>query len=216
LRATTTGEIYVMKRITTMSCLAAAVLATALAGTPVGATPPNPSPGTAVVDGNPGEWNLATDFFTNMYRAGNPSKPIESKAYLRYDCSTHTMYVLVLGVPGVPVYIDSNAVTAWVAIDNQSNKVVNEASGNDGIPPDFEWIGRNFDSNNQHALGYEASFPLAEGSCNIIVHCDVDNGGAQTSASPGFPGTGPPLVVACDPVPTVTSTWSGVKKLLLP
>jgi len=204
-----------MKRIAIIPCLATAIFATALAGRPAGATPPTPSSGTAVVDGNPGEWNLVADFFTNMYRAGNPTKPIESKAYLRYDCLTHTMFVLVLTVPNVPAYIDSDAVTAWVAIDNQSNKVVNEISGNDGIPADFEWIGRNYDGNNQHALGYEASFPLAEGSYNIITHIDVeDGGGAQTSASPGFPGTGPPLIIACDPVPTVTSTWSGVKSLL--
>src|SRR5205809_2852194 len=162
------------------------------------AAPPNPTYGTANVDGNSGEWNLVQDFFSLMYRAGNPSKPVESRAYLRYNCTTQTMYVLVLMEPNSVGYIDPNAQTAWVAINAQNNKLVTENSGDDGIPPDFEWIGQGYDGNPQHVRGYEASFPLAPGSYNIIFHVDViDPSGAQTSASPGFPGTGPALLIDC-------------------
>jgi hypothetical protein len=175
------------------------------------AAPPNPTYGTANVDGNSGEWNLVQDFFSLMYRAGNPSKPVESRAYLRYDCTTRTMYVLVLMEPNSVGYIDPSSQTAWVAINAQNNKVVTENSGDDGIPPDFDWIGQGYDGNPQHVRGYEASFPLAPGSYNIIFHVDViDPSGAQTSASPGFPGTGPALLIDCTTGARATS-WGTLK-----
>jgi len=175
------------------------------------AAPPTPTYGTANVDGNSGEWNLVQDFFSLMYRAGNPNKPVESRAYLRYNCTTQTMYVLVLMEPNSIGYIDPNAQTAWVAINAQNNKVVTENSGDDGIPPDFQWIGQGYDGNPQHVRGYEASFPLAPGSYNIIFHVDViDPSGAQTSASPGFPGTGPALVIDCTTGAHGTS-WGSLK-----
>jgi hypothetical protein len=175
------------------------------------AAPPTPTYGTANVDGNSGEWNLVQDFFSLMYRAGNPNKPVESRAYLRYNCTTQTMYVLVLMEPNSIGYIDPNSQTAWVAINAQNNKVVTENSGDDGIPPDFQWIGQGYDGNPQHVRGYEASFPLAPGSYNIIFHVDViDPSGAQTSASPGFPGTGPALVIDCTTGAHGTS-WGSLK-----
>jgi hypothetical protein len=90
------------------------------------ANPPEPTYGTATVDGNPDEWDLNSDFFTNMYRAGDSTKPLESKAYLRYDCSTQTLYVLVLTEPNVPAIV--SAEDAWAAINIISNKTYN---GND-------------------------------------------------------------------------------------
>src|SRR5262249_53948116 len=74
-------------RIATCVALPPPAAATAMA------VPPAPTYGTANVDGNTGEWDLVNDFFSLMYRAGDPSKPVESRAYLRYDCSTQTMYV---------------------------------------------------------------------------------------------------------------------------
>ena len=47
------------------------------------ASPPVPAFGTATVDGDASEWNLAEDgtgdFFANMYRAGNSEKPMGGK-----------------------------------------------------------------------------------------------------------------------------------------
>jgi hypothetical protein len=197
-------------RLTTRLAVASLLL---LIAVPVArATPPNPSHGTANVDGLYGEWDLVNDFYTLMYRAGNPTKPVESKAYLRYDCTTHTMYVLVLMEPNSIGYIDPLMQTAWVAINAQNNKVVTENSGDDGIPPDFQWVGQAYDGDPQHVRGYEASFSIAPGSYNIIFHVDViDPSGAQTSASPGFPGTGPPLTISCDPTPTEHRSWGTLK-----
>jgi hypothetical protein len=155
------------------------------------ANPPEPTYGTATVDGNPDEWNLNNDFFTNMYRAGDSTKPLESKAYLRYDCSTQTLYILVLTEPNVPAIV--SAEDAWAAINIIQNKTYN-GNDNGGALPNFAWVS----SNGTHALGYEAAFNLAQGSFTIIIHIQVyDDDESQTSATDGFPQNGVPLVINC-------------------
>ncbi len=72
-----------------------------------------------------------------MYRAGKPDKPVEAKAYLRYDCVLNTLYVLVLTEPGVPALAAGWESAAWAAIGTVSNKVYTGLSVNDTIPPDF-------------------------------------------------------------------------------
>lgn len=175
------------------------------------AAPPLPSVGTAVVDGKYGEWNLKADFFADMYRAGDPNKALESKLYLRYDCVTNTIYALVLCEPGVVGYIDSTATTAWIAIGSHSIKVVNETSGSDGIPPDFAWIDRGFDGDPWHVLGYEASFSMMPGSYMIIAHIGIWDISSQTSASMGFPDTGPELIILDLPSAVQPVTLGGLK-----
>lgn len=199
-------------RTATMVIPLVILLALGFASAPAPATPPQPSYGVAVVDGNPGEWNLNVDFFANMYRAGDPEKPLESKLYLRYDCLTYTVYALVLVESGVAGTIDTTATTAWIAIDDHNHKAVNEVSGNDGVPPDFAWVGQGYDGDPLHVMGYEASFPLEPGMYLIIAHLWVTDGGAQTSATIGFPKTGPPLVLNCE-TPAEPATWSHVKAL---
>lgn len=200
-------------RMFTRYSLLVLLLLPAILVLPARATPPQPSYGGALVDGIPSEWNLTDDFFSLMYRAGNPSKPVESRAYLRYNCTLGIMYVLVLTEPGVVGYIDPLVQTAWVAINSQNNKVVTENSGNDMIPPDFAWVDRGFDGNPQHVHGYEASFLISPGSYNIIFHIDIFDGASQTSASPGFPGTGPPLVIDCPITGARAGTWGALKIL---
>ena len=198
-----------------LGVLLALALSTGLART-VYADAPYPHYGTRVVDGDTSDWNLAVDVFANMYRAGNVTKPLESKAYLRYDCNTNTLFVLVLAEPGVVGYHndpEGSDVTSWIAIDTQSNKVVNEQAENDGGAPDFMWVGEGFDGDLSHMLGYETSFTIIPGNYNIITHMQVlDELGQQTSATLGFPGTGPDLILSCA-VPVDNSTWGRVKTL---
>jgi hypothetical protein len=165
-----------------------------------GATPPAPSYGIAVVDGAYAEWNLGADFFADMHEAGNPTHPLKSKAYLRYDCRTNTLYVLVLMQPGVIGYHNSTnpSATSWVAIDSHNRKRVNENSGNDGVPPDFAWVDLAYDGDPNHDNGYEASFILTPGNYVIIIHTAFWNGTAGgTSATIGAPSSGPALVIDC-------------------
>ena len=186
----------------------------ALAGTalPVRAVPPQPFYGTATVDGLTNDWTLVSDFFANMHRAGKIDKELESKLYLRYDCSTATMFALILTEPGIPAIVDNN--TAWIAIDTQSNKVVIGITGDDGFTPDFAWVGPGYDGDPLHALGYEASFFLGQGNYEIIAHVNVfDDGNQQTSGTIGFPSSGPDLEVECLTVPTAPTTWSGLKAI---
>jgi hypothetical protein len=178
------------------------------------ATPPIPTLGTAVVDGQYGEWDLTNDFFANMYRTGDSTKALESKLYLRYDCETATQYVLVLCEPGIPGYIDSTATTSWIAIDNHNAKFVNEMSGDDGVPPDFAWVGRGYDGNPQHMQGFEASFYLMAGTCMIFASMDVwDDDFQQTSCLVGHPWTGAELVIPCAPTATEATSFGAIKAL---
>ena len=143
------------------------------------------------------EWDLTDDFFADMYRAGKTDKPLESKAYLRYDCVPNTLYVLVLTEPGVPALAAGWESSAWAAIGSISNKVYTGMSGNDGIPPDFAWVGLSGDG--LYASGYEASFQLDPGDWKIIIHIEVlDDSASQTSATIGFPKELIDLNIVCE------------------
>ena len=75
---------------------------------PANAAGPEPTYGTAVVDGDISEWDLVEDHFSEMYVAGNPTKPVIGDTYLRYDCETSSLFVLALSSgrggesPGLP------------------------------------------------------------------------------------------------------------------
>ena len=129
------------------------ILAWVTGSAALAANPPQPTYGSATVDGSYGEWNLAGDFFANMYRAGNPDKQIESYLYLRYDCTTSTGYALVLATPGVDALMQPS--DAFVKLGN-STKLV------DGNSPNFAWVQPNAQTG--RAQGWEASFSLAPGS----------------------------------------------------
>ena len=165
------------KLLHTSVILAALLLVPAMSA--LAANPPQPTYDTAVVDGDYGEWDLAEDgsgdFFAYMYRAGNVNMAIESKLYLRYDCSTETMYALVLAVEGMPILVEPLD-NAFAKIDG--SKVV------DGNSASFAWIGQGFDGNNGHAQGWEASFALGPQASYILnVHSNVfADGESQTSA----------------------------------
>jgi hypothetical protein len=176
------------------------------------AEPPYPRQGVRVVDGNISDWNLTKDFFAYMYRAGKAEKEVESWLYLRYDCETSTLYILVRSRPDVPILAEATH-GAWIAIDRISKKVVNGAAGVDGTPPDFAWVGLTETSNGKVAYGYEASITLNPGSYALIGHADViDDDGIQTSATEGSPKAGIAVYVDCA-VPVRESTWGAIKSI---
>lgn len=174
---------------------------TAFAGCPSPTTPTaNLTYGSATVDGDSSEWDLAEDgsgdFFANMYRAGNDSKPIESKLYLRYDCSTETLYALVLSVNGRNGLAQPD--DAFIKLGN-STKLVDGNDNNDGTPPDFAWV----DQDGNDVQGFEAAASLAEGDySNLNVHLQVfSDGESQTAA---VANRAIPLTINCPEPGTIT------------
>ena len=169
---------------------------------PVGASPDCTELrcGQAVVDGDYAEWDVpdsftawssSEDFVAYMYRAynANPPMPQESALFVRYDLPTQTAYVLVLAKPGVPGI--KSAPDAWVSISstagNINNKVVTGSSGDNGVPPDFAWVGVGYDNDPNHVRGFEASFSLAPTTSKYLgAHLLVyDDGAPQTSGLDG-------------------------------
>lgn len=152
-----------------------------------------PTYASATVDGDYGEWDLNYDFFSNMYRAGDPNKDVLAKLYLRYDCDSSTLYILVLAEPGHTIDVDAGSSEHFAKLG--STKLVDENSAPpDGAPPpDFGWI--NLSGDGKTADGWEASTTFYPGSYdNFLVHSQVDDN--QTSKVP----TGKiNLLVDCDP-----------------
>ncbi|MBI5877673.1 MAG: hypothetical protein HZB53_08490 [Chloroflexi bacterium] len=156
---------------------------------------PNPTYGYAVVDGNSSEWTLANDFFSNMCTAFDCSKPTTAKLYLRYDCSTQTMYALVKVQPGST--LDSTSGNdAWIAVNTISNKVVSQSSGNNGVAPDFAWLTTN--------NGFEASFPAASYGTSFTLKAHINVNSGNTSGTPGFVQ----VTIACPSI-SASTTRSG-------
>ncbi|MDY7077084.1 MAG: hypothetical protein SXV54_09190 [Chloroflexota bacterium] len=150
-----------------------------------------------IVDGVYDEWDLPVDFFADMYNSGNPDEiwpgfKLLSKLYLRYNCSTETLYAIVLGEPNVPVLVAGE--DAFIKIPDiglPGDKLVD--GDGDGVPgAEFEWV----NSNGRTANGWEASAPLAQGSYELNVHTNVwDDGESKTSA---VANRGILLVIDCE------------------
>ena len=138
------------------------------------ANPPIPSPGTAVVEGDYGEWDLTEDYFAAMGEGFDPASKHASDLYLRYDCNTATLYTMVLAVGDYT--IDPNG-DVWVAINGSPANKLNQtavAFSGDG-------------------LAVEASYDLNPGSYTILAHVNVDVG--KTSGTPNDEWI--PLNLAC-------------------
>jgi hypothetical protein len=140
-----------------------------LQGTAGGGTQPAYGGG-ITVDGNSGEW-VSADYFADMYRAGNPSKPVEAKLSLRYDCGQGIMYALVLSAGDWPVETAGGTSEAWIQI-NGSKVTLTQ----------FAWVDQGYDGNSGHAKGWEAAFTQQQGDFTIEAHTNTFNGGeSQTS-----------------------------------
>ena len=149
------------------------------------ANPPEPTYGSAVVDGDYSEWDLTDDFFAEMHEAGRANKDLLSKAYLRYDCASQTLYVLVLAATPQTVMADRPA-DNWVKIYELTN-----SPQVDGNSPSFAWINRNGDL----ADGWEASFGLSAGSYSMLeIHAQII---PNRTSSTGKKDNTIPLTLSC-------------------
>lgn len=145
------------------------------------ANPPEPTYGTATVDGDITDWDLDEDWFADMLRAQGQGGQTDvlSKLYVRYDLSSGTLYVLVLVEPGYAGLKQNGE--AWVKIDG--DKAVDGALDSKFGNPQFAWIEAGYDGNSNHVKGYEASFLLPQGEYTLNVHLNVQGatGGSDTS-----------------------------------
>ena len=139
---------------------AAALLALSLVGpSAVGAaSPPQPTYGSAVVDGKTGDWDLGADKFSDLTDTGQADSPVRGHLYLRYDCTTETLFALVLGVDGIQ-FLQTRPENAYIRLDG-TGKVVSGNSGNNGTPPDFSWV----NPDGSLADGFEGSMTVSPGS----------------------------------------------------
>ena len=154
---------------------------------PADAAGPEPTYGSAVVDGDIGEWDLGADYFADMIKAGGNGGQTEvlGKAYLRYDCDTSSLYVLALSDGAF-----DGLQNAWVKIYELGQSEVNTTE---------VAVGDN---------GFETLVPnLAPGDYTIEVHFNSDGdtasnargGGSLTIQCPEEPGAATAVVEAgCD------------------
>lgn len=172
---------------------------------PVLAAAPVPAKGTATVDGNSSEW-VADDFFSAM--KGSTSTTTWGTLSLRYDCSSRVLSAYVRAEDGV-TFLASRPENAFIRIDG-AGKLVSGESGNNGVPPDFAWVGLE----GTGAFGYEASGVVAPGEHTVRAHVLMVDGSADGYMSlDSDPRTGP-LTLNCDVVaPTSSATSSPTGKV---
>ena len=161
------------------------------------AAAPNVNTGSGItVDGSFADWTEA-DFFADMYRAGKADKEVESKLYLRYDCTSGILYVRVDPVDGVTI-IESDD-DNFVKFGQNDKKVDGNDAPPDATQPNFAYAPENG--------GWEASFSVGQVSIlDLNVHAQVDDDGSQTSA---VADRAIPMNITC-PVLTPTLTLDKV------
>lgn len=132
-----------------------------------------PTYATANVDGAPGEWTGA-DVFGSLFSDHPPHRQLATVS-LRYDCATSVLYAYVAADAGVVLQtIDPGE--DYLRLGS-SGKLVDGTTGDDGIAPDFAWVGLS----DTGAAGWEASAMVAEGSYpgQLRVHAKVPDGSAD-------------------------------------
>ncbi|MDM8562624.1 hypothetical protein QUF54_04645 [Candidatus Marithioploca araucensis] len=151
----------------------------------------------ANVDGSFDEWVMDktaanTDFFTEMYRAGNSEKDMLSSLYLRYSCETNILFTAVKTADGHTT--SSSADDAWIKVYNcGESPQVDGSSGDNNVAPDFTWV---YERNK--LTGYEASFKIDPGTYNFETHLNVDGGETSSTGKKANPLQ---LYLQCQPTP---------------
>ena len=156
------------------------------------------------VDGDPAEWNLAEDFFSDMYNGGRnqPSWPgfaVLSTLYLRYDCEAQMLYALVLDVENDGELVNRSAGDAWLklyGVGLPGNKLIDGNGSGGTTPRAFSWVYAVPGDNHSMLRGYEACAQLDEAAySNFEAHLNVD--GATSSTGKHAQGNSIPLGVDC-------------------
>jgi hypothetical protein len=156
------------------------------------------------VDGDPSEWNLTEDFFSDMYNGGRnqPSWPgyaVLASLYLRYDCEAQMLYALVLDEELDGELVDRRPQDAWLklyGVGLPGNKLI-DGNGDGGTTPRvFQWVYAVPGDPTSMLRGYEAGAQLDEAQyLHFEAHLNVD--GATASTGKHAQGNSIPLGVDC-------------------
>jgi len=110
----------------------------------------------------------------NTTGCNDTSKTPTSEYFLRYNCGAQILYVLVLAIPSNVINTSGDQY-----VKNGTTILVDKTSGNNGTPPDFQYI-----VSGSNTTGWEASIGgLAPGNYTLRFEAHVT--GNNTS------GTGP-------------------------
>jgi hypothetical protein len=171
-----------------------------------------PDPGGTAVDGNASEWQVSPlsasnpDWFSVTCTGGGgggTSCPGAERGdvFLRYNCTSHTLFVLMLADRGFAYQIDP--VNNWIAVGGISNKVVRDAAPytTNAAPPMWRDL--------TNGTGAEAGIDKDQNGVNLApgqtysMNFHTENGGA-TSGTNDVQVTLP----SCTPTAVTVSTMS--------
>jgi hypothetical protein len=133
------------------------------------------------VDGITDDWDLtedSPDFFHNMYRAGKNTKELQTKAYMRYDCASTTLCILVMN-EAADYLIDDGEY--WFKIYDIQNSVYTPMNG-----------GIKSVTDSGKDIGWEGCFNVPQQDyvdAGIEIHANVQMDGESQTSSTGK-GTG--------------------------
>jgi hypothetical protein len=191
------GTLHTLKRLSlllVMLCVSFSLL------TPLQAEAQQPAYGSGiVVDGDIGDWDLNSDFYAEMYMAGNPDFINLSTLYLRYDCATSMLFALVLDIENDGWSPDYEADEAWIKfydIGWSNNLLIDGNGGGNTIPRCFQWVFETPGDENSPLLGYEACASLdAAYYYSFEAHLNID--GETSSTGKESHGDSIPVLIEC-------------------
>ena len=192
------------------STLVGAALALTAAVPASAGAAPQPTYGSAVVDGNASEWNAGDQWGT--LRTDGPDYRDVASASVRYDCGSGTLFVLVQALPGFTLQtLDPEE--DYVRI-GQDPKLVSGLSGNDGVAPDFAYVSPGGDT----AAGFEASAKLDPGTypASLRIHAKFPDDSADTYETADLLPRYADLVIECATPPTTTPTSPPSSAVVVP
>ena len=183
-----------LRKLRVPVALATAGAATlAMAGL-AGAAPPEPTYGSAVVDGYTSDWNLNepnSDLFSFLEVGGEGAA--EGRLFVRYNCATNELFMLVRTVPGVQLDPNADPSSHFARVHANGPSIVD---GNAAGSGNFAYIDQNADG---VADGWEARAVVAIGSYpefNVGTQVLSDGaGGSGTEVTPK--DAGEPLAMSC-------------------
>lgn len=144
-----------------------------------------------LVDGLASDWNLGTDFVSDLYRAGNsdassPDYAVLAKLYQRYDCTGKIHYSLVLDVDGDGQSVTVGAAEAWIKIYGvglPGDLLIDGNSNGGTLPRSFAWVHAIPGDLNSPVIGFEAGAQLDEGNyASAEAHLAYGSTSASTGA----------------------------------